>query len=97
MVPGRPRASYPPAPVRKATGRLARRVGKTSLPAPFVNELRQLTQPLQVKEMRSGDARRGSQRARGVVGRAERNGGMAAIGQTDDDIRTRAVADSDDG
>jgi hypothetical protein len=67
------------------------------LAAEFINELSQLTQPLEVEEMRSGDGRRGCQGIQSVVGRAERHGGMAAIGQTDDDVRARAVADTDDG
>ena len=66
------------------------------MPAEFVDALRQLTQPLEVEEVRSG-GRIECQRVYGVVGGADRNGGMAAIGQTDDDIRPRAVADTDDG
>jgi hypothetical protein len=68
------------------------------LPAEFVDALGQLTQPLEVEEMSSSDRRRGGH---GVVpsevGRAERDGSMAAIGQTDDNIRAGAVADTDHG
>ena len=67
------------------------------MPAEFVDELSQLTQTLEIEKVRSGDGRKGCPGIRGVVGRAERHGGMAAIGQTDDDIRTGAVADTDDG
>jgi hypothetical protein len=67
------------------------------LPAAFVDELCQLTQPLEVKKVRSGAGRKGRQRVRSVVGRAERHSGMAAIGQTHNDIRPVAVADTDDG
>src|SRR5437870_5006525 len=75
---------------------LAGQVGQPSLPAVFIDELSQLPQPLQVQEVRSGDGTLGCQRVGGVVGRAERHGGMAAIGQTHDDVRARAVADTDD-
>jgi hypothetical protein len=72
-------------------------VGKASLPAEFIDEPSQLTQPLEVEEMRSGGGRTRCRRVGGVVGRAERHGGMAAIGQPHDDVRALAVADTDDG
>jgi hypothetical protein len=55
-----------------------------------------LTQTLEIEKVRSGDGRKGCQRVRGVVGRTERHGGMAAIGQTHDDVRALTVADRDD-
>jgi hypothetical protein len=64
------------------------------LPTEFVDELSQLPQPVEIEEVRSGAGRKGGQGVHGVVGRAERDGGMAAIGQTDNDIRTYAVADT---
>jgi hypothetical protein len=97
LVPGRSRASYPPTTVRKVVGLSAGRVRQTSLPAELVDELSQLTQALEVEEVRSSDGRRGCQRVAGVVCRVQRHGGMAAIGQTDDDIRAAAVADTDHG
>jgi hypothetical protein len=79
-------------------GRLsAGRIRQTSLPAEFVEELSQLTQALEVEEVRSSDSRRGRQRVADVVRRVQRHGGVAAIGQTDDDIRAAAVADTDHG
>ena len=66
------------------------------MPAEVVDELCQLTQPLEIEEVRSGDGRKGCPRVGGVVGGAERHSGMAAIGQTHDDIRAVTVADTDD-
>ena len=72
-------------------------MGQASLPAAFVDELRQLAQPLEIEEVRSSHGSKGCRGGRSVVGRAERHGGMAAIGQPDDDIRTLATADTDNG
>jgi hypothetical protein len=65
--------------------------------AEFVDALRQLPQSLESEEVGSGTGRKGCQRVGGVVGRAERHGGMAAIGQAHDDVRTLPAADTDDG
>ena len=97
LVPGRSGASYPPTKVRRVVGRSGGRVRQTSLPAEFVEELSQLAQALEVEEVRSGDRRRRRQRVAGVVRRVQRHGGMAAIGQTDDDIRAATVTDTDHG
>lgn len=86
-----------PTDERKVAGLSGGRVRQTSLPAEFVEELSQLTQALEVEEVRSSDRRRRRQRVADVVRRVQRHGGMAAIGQTDDDIRAAAVADTDHG
>ena len=82
--------------MRSAVGLSARRVGQTTLPAEVVHELSQLTQPLEIEEVRRSVGGTRCHRVRGVVGRAERHGGMATIGQADDDVRTLTVADTDD-
>jgi hypothetical protein len=97
LVPGRSGASYPPTNERKVAGLSGGRVRQTPLPAEFVEELSQLTQALEIEEVRSSDRRRGRQRVADVVRRVQGHGGMAAIGQTDDDIRAAAVADTDHG
>jgi hypothetical protein len=97
LVSGRSGASYPPTQVRRVLGLSAGRVGQTSLPAEFVDELSKLTQALEIEEVRSSNGRRAGQGVAGVVRRVQRHGGMAAIGQTDDDIRAVAVADTDHG
>jgi hypothetical protein len=71
-------------------------VGQASLAAEFVDELSQLPQTLEVEEMRRSAVSKRCQRVRGVVGRAERDGGMVAIGQPHDDVRVLTVADTDD-
>jgi hypothetical protein len=86
-----------PEPRAKNPDVSAGRFGEASLPTEFLDELDHLPQPLEVEEVSRGDGRRGCQGVRGVVGRAESNGGVAAIGQTDNDIRAHAVADTDDG
>ena len=72
-------------------------MGQASLPTEFVDEQSQLTQTLEIEEVRSGDGSKGCQGVCGIVGGAERYGGMAAIGQTHDDVRSFTVADRDDG
>ena len=67
------------------------------MPAEFVDALGQLAQPLEVQEVASGGGSQAVRRAGGVVGRAERHGSMAVIGQPHDDIRALAVSDTDDG
>src|SRR4051795_2462407 len=62
LVEGRSGASYPPTKERRSVGLSAGRVGQTFLPAQLVDELRQLTQPLEVEEVRSSAGRRGCQR-----------------------------------
>src|SRR5262245_25568095 len=47
--------------------------------------------------MASVSWRKGCREVPGIVGRAEGDGGMAAIRQTHDDVRALAVADADDG
>jgi hypothetical protein len=81
----------------KRGGLSAERVCHTSLPVEFLDELSHLTQSLKVEKVCSGDGRRRGRRIGGVIGRAERHGGMAAIGQPHDDVRTLAAADTDDG
>jgi hypothetical protein len=84
-----------PEPGAKFAGISAWRVRETSLLAEAVNELGHQTQALEVEQMRS--RRKGSREVGGVVRRAEGDGGMAAVRQTDDDVRTLTVADADDG
>jgi hypothetical protein len=52
---------------------------------------------VEVEEVGSNDGRSACRGVRGGVGRAERHGGMATVGQTDNDVRMLAVADTDDG
>ena len=66
------------------------------MPTEFVDEQSQLTQTLEIEEVRSGDGSKGCQGVCGIVGGAERYGGMAAIGQTHDDVRALTVTDIDD-
>jgi hypothetical protein len=66
------------------------------LPSEFVEELSHLTQALKVKELAGHGGRPGNRRVGGVVGRAEGDGGMAAIRQAHDDIWAFTVADADD-
>ena len=59
-----------------------------------VDECGHLTQAGEIEEMsRVGRNRR----VPGVVGGVEGDSAMAAVRQTHDDVRTRAVADADDG
>jgi hypothetical protein len=67
------------------------------LPAAAVDELGHLAQSLEIEEMASVSWRKGCREVPGIVGRAEGDGGMAAIRQTHDDVRALAVADADDG
>ncbi len=77
--------------------RSAEPIRKVSLPAEAIDEVSQLTQSLEVEEERSGAGGKGYGGVRGVVGRVEGNGRMAAIRQPDDDVRAGAATDTDDG
>jgi hypothetical protein len=63
--------------------------------AEAIDELGHLTQALEIEQMRR--ERKGSRGVGGVICRAEGDSGMAAVGQTDDDVGALAVADADDG
>jgi hypothetical protein len=63
--------------------------------AEAVDELGHLPQTLEIEQMRG--SRKGSRGVGGVGRGAEGDGSMAAIGQADDDVRTLAVPDADDG
>jgi hypothetical protein len=82
--------------VEKTVNRSTGPVGQASLPAEFVDELGQLTQPLEVEEVGRGHRSQARRRVGSVVGRAAGHGGMAAIGQTHEDVRPLPVADTDD-
>src|SRR5271166_2317916 len=85
-----------PGSGRRSITNSAGRIGELSLSAETIDELGHLTQAAEVEQMRS---KNGSRRSRGVdrvVCRIDRNGTMAAIGQTDDDVGSLAVADAND-
>jgi uncharacterized protein (DUF111 family) len=63
--------------------------------AEFVEALGHLTEPVEIEEVGSGAGSRDCPRVGRAV--AERHGGVAAIGQTHDDVRVLTVADADDG
>jgi hypothetical protein len=86
-----------PSQGRRAAGISAGRVGETPCSAEVVDELRQLTQALEIEQMRSVNGRKGSRGVDRVVRGTEGDGGMAAIGQTHDDVRAHAAADADNG
>ena len=67
------------------------------MPAERVDELSHLTQALEIKQRRRECGRKGRRGAGNrVVRRAEGDGGMAAVGQLDDDVGALAAADADD-
>jgi hypothetical protein len=82
---------------RGAASSSARGAGETSLLAEGVDELRHLTQALEIEKMASADWRKRSGGTDAIIGRAEGDARMAAIRQTHDDIGPLAVADADDG
>lgn len=86
-----------PSRASGAGGISAGRVGKTSLSAEIVDEQGHLTKALKIEQMRSANGRRGRRGDDRIVRRVEGDGGMAAIGQTDDDVRALAAADADNG
>jgi hypothetical protein len=96
LVPGRSGASEPPTASAQTVRLSAGPVGQAAAPAEVIDALRQLTQPLEIEAVRCGAGRKGYGGLRGVVGGAECDGRMAAIGQPHDDIRPRTVADTDD-
>jgi hypothetical protein len=67
------------------------------LPTEVVDELRHQTQALEIEPMRSENGRKEDRRVGRVVRRAQCDGGMAAVGQTHDDVRAFAAADADYG
>src|SRR5262249_5045034 len=85
----------PPSRGWRFTGLSAGGVRETSWLEEAVDELGHLTQALEIEQMKR--VRKGSRGAGGVVRRTERDSGMAAVGQTDDDGGGLAVADADDG
>jgi hypothetical protein len=72
-------------------------VGETPVPAEVVDELDHPRQTLEIEQMRSRTGRKGSGRVESQVRRAEGNGGVAAIGQTHDDVGALTAADADNG
>ena len=85
----------PPTGERR-TGLSAGRVRETSLLAEALDELGHLTQAVEVQQVGGVVGERGSRGIpRGSVGRADRDGGMAAIRQPHDDVRLFAAPDAD--
>lgn len=85
----------PPVGERR-TGISAGRVREASLLAEAFDELGYPTQSVEVEEVGGVVEGRGSRGiARRVVGRADSDGGMVAIGQPDDDVRVLTVPDTD--
>jgi hypothetical protein len=85
-----------PAQGRRDAGNSTGRLGETPLFAQTIDELSDLTQTLKIEQMRSVNGRKGSGGAESVVRGAECDGGVAAIRQTHDDVRTLTAADADD-
>ena len=67
------------------------------MPAEVSDELSHLTQSLEVEEVRRRSEKKGRREIADMVGGVKGDGGMAAIGQAHDDVRSLAVADADDG
>ncbi|SRR5260370_35869351 len=70
---------------------------KAPLLTKAIDELNQLAQPVEVEQVGGAGGRKGGRGSLRIVRIAEGDGGVAAIGQPDDDVRAFATADADDG
>jgi hypothetical protein len=84
-----------PTAERAAAGISAGRVREASLLTEALDELGHLTQSVEIQQMRGREGRKG--RIRRSVRGTEGDGGMVAIRQPNDDIRSLAATDADDG